>query len=107
MTSSFKHQEDYECLLNKQQEEIERFIQQHQNQILELEIELIRLNKFLLNRKFHSLALLHKSLLYFLEFAHSSYHFNPTSSSMDILTPASIPLLNSSLLKLCPSGIWV
>ena len=55
--SSEKQQEEFGHVFNQRKDDIERFIQQHQKQILELEIELIRLDNQLLHSKFPSLPL--------------------------------------------------
>lgn len=51
--SSLKQQEDLEDILTERNEDIERLIQQHEKQIIEFEIELIKLDDLIINSKFN------------------------------------------------------
>ncbi|CAF1332751.1 unnamed protein product [Adineta steineri] len=88
--SSFKQQEDLLYILNQRNDDIERIIQQDQKQIIEFEDVLIEFDDLLSKNNF----------------ANTSYHFHETSST-GILMPVHLQLMNSTLLKICPSGIWV
>ncbi|CAF1315035.1 unnamed protein product [Rotaria sordida] len=87
--SSLKQQEDLSHILTQRTHDIEHIIQQHRKRIIELENDVIQLDDLLI----YSLA-------------KSPYHFH-SNSSTDIVKPGHLELMNSTLLKLCPSGIWV
>ncbi|CAF1277177.1 unnamed protein product [Rotaria sp. Silwood1] len=87
--SSLKQQEDLLRILTQRTDDTERIIQQRRKRIIELENEVVQLDNLLI----YSLA-------------KSPYHFH-SNSSTDIVKSGHLELMNSTLLKLCPSGIWV
>ncbi|CAF2142584.1 unnamed protein product [Rotaria magnacalcarata] len=108
---SINQQEGLVRLLTQRNEDIERLIQQRRQQLNDLEAELIKSDESAIN-----------------SFIHSSYHCRPnsltpqhynslpatnslsassTSTTTDVFMPARLQLVNSTLWKLCPSGIWV
>ncbi|CAF3148330.1 unnamed protein product [Rotaria sp. Silwood2] len=87
--SSLKQQDDLLRILIQLTDDTEYVIQQRRKRIIELENDVIQLDDSLIN-----------------SLARSPYHFHSNSTS-DIVKPGHLELMNSTLLKLCPSGIWV
>ncbi|CAF0965543.1 unnamed protein product [Rotaria magnacalcarata] len=87
--SSLQQQEDLLHMLTQRTDDMERIFQQRRKRIVEVEHEVTQFDDLLLN-----------------SLAKSPYRFHSNSSN-DIMKPGHIQFMNSTLLKLCPSGIWV
>ncbi|CAF1244250.1 unnamed protein product, partial [Adineta ricciae] len=110
-TTSLTQQEDLVHVLTQHNDEIERIIQERRQQINNLENELIKLDDMLINSFLHPSYNLHSNLS-----APQQYNSLPSTTSplslstgttTDVLMPVRLQFVNSTLWKLCPSGIWV
>ncbi|CAF1094305.1 unnamed protein product [Adineta ricciae] len=87
--ASLKQQDDLLDILNQRNADIERIIQQDQKVIMDFEDALIELEDLLMQ-----------------DLPNTSYHFHETTTQ-GTLMPVHLQYMNSTLLKICPSGIWV
>ncbi|UJR09335.1 hypothetical protein I4U23_013578 [Adineta vaga] len=86
---SSKQQDDLLDILNQRNDDIEHIIQQDQKDIMNFEDALLELEDLLIQ-----------------DLPNTSYHFHETTTN-GTLMPVHLQFMNSTLLKICPSGIWV
>ncbi|CAF0805586.1 unnamed protein product [Rotaria sp. Silwood1] len=109
--ATLNQQEELARILTQRNDEIERILQQRRQQINELENELIKLEDSVINSLIHPNYNIRPN-------STTPQHYNslPSTNSLlssstgtttDALMPIRLQLVNSTLWKLCPSGIWV
>ncbi|CAF1291686.1 unnamed protein product [Adineta steineri] len=109
--TTLNQQEDLTRVLTQHNDEISRIIQQRRQQINELENELTKVDDTLMNSLLHPSYHFHSNITI-------PQHYNSlpstnsplslsTGTTTDVLMPVRLQFVNSTLWKLCPSGIWV
>jgi len=91
-------------MLTQRNDDIERVIQQRRQHLNDLENELIKLDNILISSLIHPSYRFRPTAQQYNSFSSSS---STTGTTTDMLMPVRLPFVNSSLWKLCPSGIWV